>query len=517
MVKLSAIKNIKFPIKLSILSKEYNQLINKPMILQNKLLKSIIKENKNTLYGKKYNFSKIKTFKDYQEQVPIVKYKKIKKYIEKIHKGEQNILTKEKVIFLGTTSGSSGAPKLIPVTIKRKKTFRKELSLWAYFSLKQLPQLWKGKTLHLIGGEPRTISRKSVPHGSINKFLSSYTPKAFRNKVVIKQSTWNVPDYESRLRMIAKEALKTQSINHLGFPYPIEMTFLFKYIQKHWNSLLQELTLEGKTRTVKRLRKINNKKPINIWPKLAAIHMIKTADQDIYLKQLFQTIGKKLIIKDLGINATESRLTFDLKSEGIAGFLAANVTLFEFQEKTKDGFKDPVLLDKLKKGKTYRVIITTVDGLYRYDIGDLIKVIRYEKKLPIVQFAGRDKHLNCCGENTPHNLLIFAANKTFRSKAIKTYTVMPNKNYYEVYVEFEKNPNASQIKAMIKVFDETLQNNNKEYKLLRKKGKLKTTKLNILKQGTFEKIYTNRIWKKGETKAISVTTDKAFKKLLETK
>ena len=38
------------------------------------LIKTIIEDNKNTEYGIKYNFSKIKTIDDYKNYVPISKY-----------------------------------------------------------------------------------------------------------------------------------------------------------------------------------------------------------------------------------------------------------------------------------------------------------------------------------------------------------------------------------------------------------------------------------------------------------
>lgn len=507
MTEIKKIKNIKFPVKLSTLSKEYNQLIHKPEIIQKKLLQKILNENKNTVYGKKYNFSQIKNLKDFQEKIPIITYSDIQKDIEEIHKGKQNILTKKPVVFMGTTSGSSGKPKLIPITANRKKSFKKELHLWSYFTIKKIPQLWSGKTLYLIGGEPQTIQRKAIPHASASKYLLSITPNIMRKKLAISLETWNIIDYESRLRTIAKEALQQQKINHIGFPYPLECTFLFEYIQKHWTELLQELELEKKIKTVKRLKKLKNNKPITIWPKLKAINMIKTQDNEIYLKQLFKIIGKELQTLDPGIYSTEGRLTFNLKSDKNEGYLASNVTFFEFEEKTKEGFKEPIFINKLKVGKVYRVIITTVDGLYRYNIGDLLKVVRFEKKLPIVKFVGRDKYINIQNEKTPYDLGIFAANKALKNKDVKTYTIIPSKNNYDLFVEFDQKITKRQISQIEKEFDETIKKFNKEYAKARKNKKISSPKIKLLQQGAFEKIYKKRIWELGETKAISVTTD----------
>ena len=64
--------------------------------IQENKLKEILENNKSTLYGKKYNFDKIKTIQDFQKEVPLTKYENYLPYIEKIKMGEEHILTYEK-------------------------------------------------------------------------------------------------------------------------------------------------------------------------------------------------------------------------------------------------------------------------------------------------------------------------------------------------------------------------------------------------------------------------------------
>lgn len=58
-----------------------------------KLLETFIEDNKNTEYGKKYNFSDIKTLEDYKNNVPLTKYDDYDLYIKRMFNGEKNILT----------------------------------------------------------------------------------------------------------------------------------------------------------------------------------------------------------------------------------------------------------------------------------------------------------------------------------------------------------------------------------------------------------------------------------------
>ena len=93
--------------------KEYRKYMSSENILeiQENKLKEILENNKSTLYGKKYNFDKIKTIQDFQKEVPLTKYEDYLPYIEKIKMGEENILTHEKVKMFELTSGSTSASK----------------------------------------------------------------------------------------------------------------------------------------------------------------------------------------------------------------------------------------------------------------------------------------------------------------------------------------------------------------------------------------------------------------------
>ena len=71
-----------------------------------KLLKTIIDDNKNTEYGKKYNFSDIKTIDDYKKNVPLSVYEDYESYIKRMYDGEKNILTVYPIIGYLYTSGS---------------------------------------------------------------------------------------------------------------------------------------------------------------------------------------------------------------------------------------------------------------------------------------------------------------------------------------------------------------------------------------------------------------------------
>ena len=87
-------------------SKIYHQTLawsKKPVETQQKIFKSLIKSAKDTEFGIDHHFDKIKTFEDFQKNVPIRDYEDLKTYIEKVKSGEENILWKGRPLYFAKT------------------------------------------------------------------------------------------------------------------------------------------------------------------------------------------------------------------------------------------------------------------------------------------------------------------------------------------------------------------------------------------------------------------------------
>ncbi|MDR0983477.1 MAG: GH3 auxin-responsive promoter family protein, partial [Ruminococcus sp.] len=108
-------------------------------------LNSILNRNKHTLYGEKFGFENVKSVADFQKNVPVTTYENYIPYIEKIKNGEQNILTKEKVLLLEPSSGSTSARKLIPYTKGLKREFSSAILKWLWDLNKNFPKLKYGQ------------------------------------------------------------------------------------------------------------------------------------------------------------------------------------------------------------------------------------------------------------------------------------------------------------------------------------------------------------------------------------
>src|SRR5690606_21943375 len=87
-----------------------------PVQTQQKVFRELIKIAKTTSIGKDHNFKKISSFDDFAKQVPIRDYEQIKSYIERVVKGEKDVLWKGKPLYFAKTSGTTSGAKYIPLT-----------------------------------------------------------------------------------------------------------------------------------------------------------------------------------------------------------------------------------------------------------------------------------------------------------------------------------------------------------------------------------------------------------------
>ena len=101
--------------------RELDRNSSQAVILQYRLLSELMKENQDTEFGRKYGFRDIRTLEDFRKKVPFTTYDDYEPYIERMMKGEQNLLSAREPVHFALTSGSIGVPKYIPVSEKEQK------------------------------------------------------------------------------------------------------------------------------------------------------------------------------------------------------------------------------------------------------------------------------------------------------------------------------------------------------------------------------------------------------------
>ena len=99
-----------------LVKKRNNKWISNPLETQAKTFNKLLLKGTDTEFGRDHNFSIIKNYEDFKNQVPIRDYEGLKPYVDKVVKGEKNILWPGHPLYFAKTSGTTSGAKYIPNT-----------------------------------------------------------------------------------------------------------------------------------------------------------------------------------------------------------------------------------------------------------------------------------------------------------------------------------------------------------------------------------------------------------------
>ncbi|NLW48431.1 MAG: GH3 auxin-responsive promoter family protein [Firmicutes bacterium] len=441
--------------------------VTSPEVVQKRRLKEILMKNEETAYGKKYGFKTIDSIKAYQEKTPLSDYETYRPYIEQISEKEESLLTMEKIITLEPTSGSTKAAKLIPYTKSLKEEFQMGIKPWIYDLYTTYPEIKWGRSYWSItpaignkqytkSGIPIGFEEDSEYFGRIEKYLM--------NKVFV--SPRDIGTETNMERFYTKtvvELLKTKELTLISVWNPTYLLLLLDYMEDNKERLLNELS----HRRRKEIRQaVYNKAYDQIWPRLKIISCWCDAYAAFYgdsLKRLFPNC----IVQPKGLLSTESFISFPLAGER-GGILSVRSHFYEFIDIDTNQI---CLVNELKTGRVYEVVVTTGGGFYRYRNYDIVKVVGWRKSLPLLIFMGKnDRISDRFGEKLHETFVREAVGKL--APGSEFYLLAPEKNRYILYIKSDKLPSGREADNALR--------ESYHYDYCRKLGQLKELQIFVL-------------------------------------
>ncbi|HUN81363.1 MAG TPA: GH3 auxin-responsive promoter family protein, partial [Phycisphaerae bacterium] len=187
--------------------------------------------------------------------------------------------------------------------------------------------------------------------------------------------------------------------------------------------------------------------------------------------------------RDIGLIASEGRMSIPLADNSAAGVLAVTSQFFEFIPADEYGADRPTVLrcHELEADGEYFLLLTNSCGLFRYDIGDRIRVTGWLGRAPVIEFLSRDAHTaSMCGEKLTENQTVLAMrDASSPGDAIVEFVLAPQwaeVPWYRLYVERPTTDLADR-------FDEALRRVSVEYESKRKSLRLGPVEVVALPSG----------------------------------
>jgi hypothetical protein len=364
-------------------------------------------------FGRVHGFANIKTVADFRRQVPISEYDYFEPYIEEVARGRVDALfpADEKLLMFGTTTGTTGRPKLNPVTASWLSEYRQSWEIWGVKALVEHAHMIGTKLLQVNGPANLGKTPSGLTIGMISSVAIRYQNPLLKAFYAVPFELCDVCDPTAKYYTM----LRLSMVHPVGFICAITPANLLRLAttgNDHRESLIRDIhdgTLRNdldlpqefrdrQRRTIgirrperaRQLERIIEETgtlyPKDYWP-VSLISCWLGGTIGYQSRELPRYYGSAPA-RDLGLVSTEGRHTIALDDNQPEGVLAVNGSYYEFVPVAEMESLQPSVLEchELEPGAEYRLLMTTSGGLYRYDIGDVVRCQRYIGQAPVLEF-----------------------------------------------------------------------------------------------------------------------------------
>ena len=480
----------------------YNQTqiwANNPVATQQKVFENLILQAKNTQFGKDHNFSKIKTFQDFQKSVPIRDYEGLRPYIDQVVAGKENVLWTGKPIYFAKTSGTTSGVKYIPLTKESMPTHidAARNAILNYIHETKKSVFVDGKMIFLQGSPVLEI-KNGIKIGRLSGIVAHFIPKYLQKNRMPTWETNCIEDWETKVNAIVEETFDQNMTVISGIPSWVQM-----YFEK----------LQSKTQ-----------KPVGELFKNFNLFIYGGINFEPYRAKFENLIGRKVDSIEL-FPASEGFFAYQDSQQEKGMLLLLNSGIFYEFIKSEDFFtENPTryTIGQVALNVNYVLIISTNAGLWAYNIGDTVQFTSLKPYRVIV--SGRIKHyISAFGEHVIGKEVECALKEAMIANKviINEFTVAPQINtqgelpYHEWFIEFETEPN--DVLLFANAINEQMCQQNIYYKDLIEGKVLQNLKIKKVAKNGFQE-YMKSIGKLGgQNKVPRLSNDRLIVDLLPKK
>ena len=398
--------------------KPFLKLTDDPQAVQQALLERILTTQADTTYGKKYQFSRRRGYQEFRLGVPIQTYEDLRPYVQGQEDLKQLQLNHEQPVSYAMTSGTTGKPKMIPMLNRTTQMLRHYQRLSTYAQYQGIPNIFQGKMLVISGQEVEGYLESGTPYGSMSGMLTAALPSVLQAKRFLPEAIHSIPEYQQKYLYLTAWALSEPDLSVVATANPSTVVKLLEMGRQHFSQLVEQLEANRKKApdeavpfpcpSRRRLRDLQSflghEDQLTVealWPKLRAVVTWTGGSCGVLIPKLKSRLPAKTAIVEMGYLSSEflGSLNVDVQTNQCVPTFHEN--FFEFVEQSDWDADRPntVTLDQLDTGKRYYVLVTTMNGLYRYLMNDLIEVTGLFHRTPTIRFVQKGKGVtNLTGE-----------------------------------------------------------------------------------------------------------------------
>ena len=471
---------------------------------QERFLMALIRDYRETEVGRALGLGRIESISQFRSQVPVWTYQDYKPFAERAVNAAPGVMTPDQAIFFAQSSGTTtGRRKVTPVT-RRSAAVRARVS-WtaAGFALQELAKRGQGPGKLLLDGSAVLFKHNNAGIGigtvSVGDILLNR--RSYERILAHPFETLLIKDANSRRYVSLLFALKERHTRIIATTYPVLAINLAKKLSDWAPDLIRDVAAgrlpdkigleDGQRWSLQRLLKPNpgrarelqavldrhgSLSPKEAWPELNCIITARGGPSAFYLQQFRPHFDDTPVFGGI-YNTAEATFGAYTAFDSDAAVLAINAGFFEFIPADQWDQEQPrtLLCDELEVGAEYRILVSSHSGYFRYDIGDVFEVVGYLHKAPCIAFRRRAGGLlSAISEKTTPVQVMEAVRVAQHASEVDldyfcvTLSKDETPSPYLLTVEPSGRPTEAALRALLRSFDEQLQQQNSYYEAWRR-------------------------------------------------
>ncbi len=478
--------------------KKFYRAYQNPVVSQLAVMQQLLDQASVTAFHKDHHLKDVKTYADFSAAVPVRDYEQFIPYIDRIKKGEKDVLWKGLPLYFCKTSGTTAGTKYIPLT---KESLPNHIgsartALFSYIAETGKSAFVDGKMIFLQGSPIMEKLPSGIPFGRLSGIVANHVPAYLQKNRMPSFATNCIEDWETKVNAIVDETMKEDMRLISGIP---------SWVQMYFEMLL---------------KKANRMNVREIFPNFD-LFVYGGVNFEPYRARFEELIGGRIDVIEL-YPASEGFIAFQNSQQDDGLLLNVDSGIFfEFIKADEYFNENPrrYTIENVEIGVNYALILSNNAGLWGYSIGDTVKFTSLDP--PKIRVTGRIKHFTSAfGEH-----VIAEEVERAMSDAVKRFNLKVNEfhvapqvspdsglPYHEWFVEWDEVPsNLSEIELYI---DQRMTELNVYYKDLITGSVLRTLVITNVSKGGFANYMRSQGKLGGQNKIPRLANDRKLGSLI---
>jgi hypothetical protein len=505
---------------------------HRPREVQEALLRGILAHHADTDFARDHRFDAVKTAADFRRQLPVADYEYFEPYLARVRRGEFRALLGDSVVHMfALTSGTTATRKTIPVTPQYLADYKRGWNLWGLSAYTYHNETVFQPIVQMSGDPDEFRTEAGIPCGAVTGLTAKVQKRIIRWMYCIPPCISRIKDAHAKYYTVLRLSMPL-AVGTIIAANPSTMINLARAGDADKESLIRDIAdgtlnprldlppevrgelqkrLKPNRTRARELEQIASKSgtlyPYQYWPRKCLLGNWTGGSVGAYLRHYPQYYGSHPV-RDVGLIASEGRMTIPFADNTPAGVLDVKTHYFEFIPEAEGDSPNPTVLGahELKEGGRYFILLTTAYGLYRYHIHDLVRVAGFHNQTPLIEFLSKGSHFsNLTGEKLSEYQVTHAMADALAelSLTLNTYGVAPcweeERPYYGLFLERGEFPDAAAGERLAERLDARLRKTNIEYDAKRESERLGPLRLELVRDGFWAWWDRERLQRNGGT------------------